>query len=85
MPWDGVPVIVPDIPARDPILVDGKNALLFAPVDAESLALQLDLLGTETGLRDRLADGAAASGRELDWTSVAEASGWTALIEGVVA
>lgn len=64
----GVPVIVPDLPSLGEMLEDGVNGLVFAPGDADALAVRLtEFVALRPDARAALAQNAATTARLHDW------------------
>lgn len=64
-------IVAPATPNIREILVDGENAVLFAPGDYAALARGIERARSDPALRERLARGARATiiGRGLTWSA----------------
>jgi glycosyltransferase involved in cell wall biosynthesis len=68
----GKPVIGSSIPPIKALISHGIAGLLVPPEDPESLSMAIKSLMVDSGLRSRLARGAAEIGRAFNWNKVAE-------------
>lgn len=69
----GRPLVASDLPSFREVLVDGENALLIPPGDAESLAKAIDKLLADPELAHRLATRAFDDVRAYSWERRASA------------
>jgi glycosyltransferase involved in cell wall biosynthesis len=80
----GTPLITADTPGARELLVDGENALLVPPGDAEALAAAIRRIAADPALADRLGKGALEVYRERASERVL-GSRWRELLEAVLA
>jgi glycosyltransferase involved in cell wall biosynthesis len=57
----GCPVVAPQVRAIEGLVTDDRDALLFAPLDADSLSTALERFSSDAGLRERMTEHASQS------------------------
>jgi phosphatidylinositol alpha-mannosyltransferase len=67
----GRPVVAGDIPGYRSVMTNGKEGLLVAPKNPQSLALGIVRLLSDTALRERLSAAGRATANRYDWPEIA--------------
>ncbi len=78
----GLPIVLPDIPARPGFLVPEEHCLLYRPGDADDLTAQVQRLLADAPLRKKMGAAGRKLAKQFEWGQLLDDSGLVEWLQG---